>query len=462
MRHHITIAALLLTILFTGLQVNAQNPFHVVIPGKAFTPGSTGHPQKAIIEDIEGGRRFRGKAFQRLILTAPIQMHPSSSADHKLKRLVIHFRTSRWGPSLQTVEVLDGTVARFKIETRLEGDYATQEVVKPESLANVWSLREPISVNSHSIIRLEVQFPGGFDSKVDPGDFVIIGVELDFPLKLMEPKTGVPSTIPDPLKRSDESTSKPPASSLTPTGVIYVLSENNDLIWYNHSGREDGSFKWTYPAGRTIGKGWNFRQVFQGDENVFYAITFNGDLLWYRHDGWSDGSFRWSAAEGKKIATGWDFKYVFSGGGGVIYGITFGGNLMWFRHDGWADGSSRWATPEGKMIGTGWEFKHVFSGGNGVIYAITDDGDLMWFHHDGHDDGSSRWAFNEEGKKVGSGWNVKDVFSGGNGVMYTVMLNGDLIWFRHDGRNDGSPRWASNGEGKKVGSGWNFKQIFSH
>lgn len=194
--HHITIAASLLAILFMSLPVTAQNPFHVVIPGKAFTPGAIGHPQKAIMEDVAGGRRFRGKAFERLILTAPLQMHPSSSADHKLKRLVIHFRTSPGGPSLQTVEVMDGSVADFKIETHLVGDYTTKEMVGPESLANAWVLQQPISVSAQSILRLEIQFPGGFDSPINPGDFILTGVEIDFPLKLMRSKTEVRATVP--------------------------------------------------------------------------------------------------------------------------------------------------------------------------------------------------------------------------------------------------------------------------
>ena len=34
---------------------------------------------------------------------------------------------------------------------------------------------------------------------------------------------------------------------------------------------------------------------------VIYVIADNGDLMWYRHDGWYDGSFRWAFNEGKKV-----------------------------------------------------------------------------------------------------------------------------------------------------------------
>ncbi|MBC7922522.1 MAG: fibronectin type III domain-containing protein, partial [Ferruginibacter sp.] len=137
-------------------------------------------------------------------------------------------------------------------------------------------------------------------------------------------------------------------------------------------------------------------------KGVIYGVTLNDDLMWYRHDGRNDGSFRWAFSEGKKVGNGWNFKQVFSGGDGVIYAILANGDLMWYRHDGRNDGSIRWAFNEGKKIGNGWNFKQMFSGGDGVIYAITANNDLMWYRHEGRNDGSVRWAFNE-GKKIGNG-----------------------------------------------------------
>ncbi len=48
-------------------------------------------------------------------------------------------------------------------------------------------------------------------------------------------------------------------------------------------------------------------------DGVIYGVADNDDLLWYRHDGRGDGSFRWAADEGKKVGNGWNFKNLFSG-----------------------------------------------------------------------------------------------------------------------------------------------------
>ena len=85
------------------------------------------------------------------------------------------------------------------------------------------------------------------------------------------------------------------------------------------------------------------RQVFSGGDGVIYVIMDNGDLMWYRHDGRVDGSFRWADNNPRKVGAGWNFKQVFSGGDGVIYAITDTNDLLWFRHDGRGDGSFKWA-----------------------------------------------------------------------------------------------------------------------
>jgi hypothetical protein len=97
-------------------------------------------------------------------------------------------------------------------------------------------------------------------------------------------------------------------------GVIYAINQNNDLMWYRHDGRTDGSFRWAADAGKKVGVGWGgFKQIFSGGDGVIYALTNNGDLMWYRHDGRTDGSFRWAADAGKKVGVGWGgFKQIFS------------------------------------------------------------------------------------------------------------------------------------------------------
>ena len=92
------------------------------------------------------------------------------------------------------------------------------------------------------------------------------------------------------------------AQELVPSNeVIYGLTPNNDLMWYGHTGRNDGSFRWAAAAGKKVGVGWSVRQVFPGDDGVIYAIMQNGDLMWYRHAGRGTGSFLWAAPQGKKV-----------------------------------------------------------------------------------------------------------------------------------------------------------------
>jgi hypothetical protein len=88
----------------------------------------------------------------------------------------------------------------------------------------------------------------------------------------------------------------------------------------------------------------------------------NDDLRWYRHDGRSDGSPAWASGSGGKVAEGWDYQDVFSSGDGIIYALTTSNELIWFRHVGHADGSERWADMKGSRVGIGWAVKAIFSG----------------------------------------------------------------------------------------------------
>ena len=190
--------------------------------------------------------------------------------------------------------------------------------------------------------------------------------------------------------------------------------------------------------------------------DFIYSVTLNNDLMWYRHDGRNDGTYRWAYTNGKKVGSGWEFKELFSGGNGIIYGVTpvvpveqgrvglqrtpiteSGGDLMWARHLGRQDGSFGWDGP--KKVGSGWgSLRNVFSGGEGIIYGVTpvepatpatgtgpemrghpaSGGDLIWFRHLGAGDGSEKWT---GPKKVGSGWGTQQkIFSGGDGIIYAI------------------------------------------
>src|SRR5436190_7696640 len=107
---------------------------------------------------------------------------------------------------------------------------------------------------------------------------------------------------------------------------------------------------------------WLTTGVSHGAGGIIYAITQNNDLLWYRHEGRNDGTFRWASSEGKKVASGWNVKAAFSAGGGIIYALMQNNDLLWNRHDGRNDGTSRWASNEGRKVGNQWNVKYVFSG----------------------------------------------------------------------------------------------------
>jgi tachylectin len=449
--------------LLASSSVRAQN-VKVNIPGGAFTPRGAG----VAVDDAGGGRRFRGAAFALVTLQAKLQIPSASLAEPRLQRLVIRFRTSAAGPSLRAVELWNGSHQEFRRETNIEGDFATRETAAPNGSPNTWDFSNgPWRVGSDSVLRLDVQYPGGFDSAINPGDFVMLSAQTEF---VRKPQTGTTAVLESPTRvagRGGLTTTRveagPVVSAATiPTeskGVIYAVSPNKELQWYRHTGRGDGTFNWAASTARTVGHGWGFRQIVPADDGVIYAITADGTLLWYRHDGRADGSVRWAANTGKNVGSGWIFEHVFAGPGGVIYAITSEGDLLWYRHDGREDGSVRWAANTGRKIGSGWTFEHVFAGDAGVIYAVTAQNELLWYRHDGYADGSATWAA-PNGKPVGTGWAVRQAFSGGDGVIYAVMENGDLLWNRHDGRGDGTFRWAAP-TGKKVGIGWIFDDVFA-
>jgi hypothetical protein len=189
---HILTAVFFLAVLSIGQPLFAQVPVpvRVNIPGSAFSVER--RDGQAVVDDVTGGRRFRGQAFSQLMLRAAIRMPPSSTADPRLIRIVVHFRTSPSGPSLRSVALLNGTAVRFNIKTQLTGDYTARETTAPSAIANVWAF-QPTDVRSDSVLRLEVQFPGGFDSSVNPGEFVLTSVVIVFPRK---PQTTIHATRP--------------------------------------------------------------------------------------------------------------------------------------------------------------------------------------------------------------------------------------------------------------------------
>ncbi len=301
------------------------------------------------------------------------------------------------------------------------------------------------------------------------------------------------------VSQSLTTVSQGPLPTSLDQGVIYAVTQDDRLLWYRHTGIADGRDAWAghlpVPAGQLdgqIGVGWNFKHVFSGGNGIIYAVTQDNRLLWYDHSAFADGQNSFTAPpdltdaqkQAKKvpgqIGEGWDFRQVFSGGNGVIYAVTQDYRLLWYRHTAFATGEDAWAphlpVAKGRLdgqIGEGWNFKHVFSGGMGVIYAVTQDNRLLWYRHTGFVDGSDAWAPHLPVPKghldgqIGEGWDFKQVFSGGDGVIYAVTHDYRLLWYNHTGSSDGRDAWAPHlpvPAGRldgQVGEGWNFKQVFS-
>jgi hypothetical protein len=71
---------------------------------------------------------------------------------------------------------------------------------------------------------------------------------------------------------------------------------------------------WTnsWEGPKVVGDGWDTPlKLFSPGEGHIYAIMPNGDLMYYRHTGWQNGTYVWDENIKAKIATGWN-AYVFA------------------------------------------------------------------------------------------------------------------------------------------------------
>jgi hypothetical protein len=257
-----------------------------------------------------------------------------------------------------------------------------------------------------------------------------------------------------------------PVTEKTEKGApIYAVNKAGDLLWYNHSGFQNGDAVWANNgSAKEVGHEWAGNiKVFKGDpggkDGIIYTVSKDGLLSWYKHNGYASGSTDWETP--KNVGKGFNGQQIFSGGGGVIYSINDAGELYWYKHLDSKNGDKIWANNGiGKKIGNvGWkDAKFVFSGNGGVIYLIDNRGDLYWSKHLGFQDGTNAW---QERKKVGSGWqNFSQIFSGGDGIIYTLKTDGTFYWYKHTGLSNGAATWANNGSAKEIGKGWNFSFVF--
>jgi hypothetical protein len=172
-----------LTVLCLAEPLHAQPRIRVNVAGAAFSPERGA--ADVVIEDVADGRGFRGKSFSLLSLKAVMPMPPSGSAPAGVQGVAVHFRTSVTGPKLESVELRTGSQVLFHVDSQLQGDYISRDTTRPDVVANAWVFAQaPILVTAQSLIRLQVRFPGGIDSEIDPGEFFLKAVAIDFPRRL--------------------------------------------------------------------------------------------------------------------------------------------------------------------------------------------------------------------------------------------------------------------------------------
>lgn len=250
--------------------------------------------------------------------------------------------------------------------------------------------------------------------------------------------------------------------------TIYAVNRAGDLLWYNHSGFQNGVSAWAnHTQAKEVGHDWAgnvkiFKGNLQGKDGVIYTVSKEGYLTWYKHNGYASGSTDW--VNGKNVNINFNGRQVFAGGGGIIYLLDNAGDLYWYKHLGYANGDKTWAN-NGKgikvsdTVNNQWkDAQFVFSGGDGVIYLIDASGNLYWQKHLGFQDGTPRWSGQ---KKIGNGWqNLRQVFSIGDGIIYALKNDGTLLWQKHEGFANGAMLWAKGGAASTIGSSWNFIFVF--
>jgi hypothetical protein len=481
MRHQtrvfvLTILSLVLP--FTmALPIMAQQELTFNMPGNRFSVDRFSH---ATVRGFPGGVEIRATTRDPLFVTSTFML---PNGRFEVTRVVVHFRSDTAGEaSLRSIQVADphsGDI--LKQATNASGNRAV-DLYTPASSANAWKMvptANPRLIGAGATIRLGISCALPIDTAGAGEPFFLLSVDVFVknpafkvppPSATVKPNAnGAVTAVLSPPARP----SPPPAAPAPPVspfsaipnlprskGVIYILNNANELMWYRNDGRDDGSFKWASDTGARVGIGWNYRTVIGAGYGVIYGITPTGDLVWYRHGGSGNGSFNWAQSQGQVVNTGFQDMQVIAAGGGVLYALRRNGDLLWFHHDGHADGTDRWVAREGRVIGSNWPRVQLFAGDGGVLYALTIGGELYRYHYDGRSAGSGTLAF-AEGQKIASNWNhYRYPFSAGDGVIYVLSEDHQLLWFRDDGYKDDTVNWAA-AQPKVVGVGWQFHSIFS-
>src|SRR5437762_6830675 len=92
---------LALTLFFAGSITQSQSLLKLKIPASDFAPAEG--KNKVKFEDNGDRRIFRGDAFATVVLTAKIKLPQPGAGENKLRGIVVHFSTSKDGPSMRAI-----------------------------------------------------------------------------------------------------------------------------------------------------------------------------------------------------------------------------------------------------------------------------------------------------------------------------------------------------------------------
>lgn len=125
---------------------------------------------KAKADDVPDGRRIKGAAFAEVTVAGVLTLPPAETAQRRATRLVLHFRTSKGGPTLRKIILPDGN----SVSVNLSGHQMADSKLNTLDFGDI-----PIKLFDQSVLKLVLQYPGGIDSAIDPGEFVLKSVSLD-------------------------------------------------------------------------------------------------------------------------------------------------------------------------------------------------------------------------------------------------------------------------------------------
>jgi hypothetical protein len=239
---------------------------------------------QATVDNVADGRRFRGDERAELKIRGTLRVPPGAGTSglHKMQRLAIHFHASPQGPSVISVQLCNGANCKYTFTTDLRGDYTARETVYTNGAqyGNVWLFNPPEMVGSQSAVVLKIRFPGGIDSKIDPGEFILTSVEAEFPVELQSPQSVMNNSQPISTGRAKSPT------SIWPNGKAYFFKGDQYVRYDAKTDKADPNYPqpiaghWSgfppdFEAGVDAEVVWGNGKVyfFKGDQYVSFDIA---------------------------------------------------------------------------------------------------------------------------------------------------------------------------------------------